>query len=245
MSDKIKVFITVFNRVTWLIPLCEDFVKAGCEVILIDNKSTYPPLLEWYKTCPYKVIYMNKNELAWAFFTTDLYKQYKDRYFIISDSDMDISKVPSDFVNVLFKGFERDLGSAWKVSLSYEIGDLPKNKYTQDVIEYQQRYWDENTLNAAGYYRTWIDLGIALYDRTLRSDTPVKDGPVWYHALSAPRPYTARHMDWYLTEETVRPEDYYYFEHAEYFGMGCLWNERFSQKTIKNLHDYVENKKTE
>jgi hypothetical protein len=71
-----NVFVTIWNRYTWAIPLLADFKKAGLTPIIIDNNSTYPPLLEWYeKECPYKVIRRKNNDGAWAFFITGIAKR--------------------------------------------------------------------------------------------------------------------------------------------------------------------------
>jgi hypothetical protein len=229
---RIKVFVTMFNRFTWALPLLRDFERAGCEVILIDNNSTYPPLLEWYKTCPYKVHRMDKNHLAWAFFTTELYQQYiEDRYFIISDSDMDISRVPTDFVDVLFKALESANAPVWKAALPYDIYDLPDNEYTKVAVGANSGQFEYP--NEQGYFKCDTDLGIALYDRSRRGDNPTKELN-WYASVRLPRPYMCRHLDWYLTEETLREEDRYYFEQAMYYSYGCLWNDKINKHPVKN-----------
>jgi len=231
----IKVFITVFNRFTWLIPLLEDFKKAGCDPVLIDNNSTYPPMLKWLKTCEYPVHFLGKNHLAWAFFTTELYTLYDDRYFIISDSDMDISKVPSDFVSVLYEGLQSATGRIWKCALGYELGDLPDNSVTEIAIHANMA--QESNKNAFGYSHCATDLGIALYDRTRRSDKPTRE-PDWYESLRAPRPYYARHLDWYMTPETLREEDVYYLEEARYYSYLAMMNKTLNPNPIHNRFDY-------
>lgn len=231
-----KVFITVWDRFSWLIPLAKDFSAAGLEVILIDNKSTYPPLLEWYKTCPYEVIWMDDNYGPWAFFTTDLYKKFTDRYFMISDSDYDISKVPKDFVKVLMTGLEESKERVWKSGLGFEINDLPENQYTGYIIQHESRFWKRSQLTQKGYYRCYIDLGIAIYDRSRRGDDPIKESKngSWYDAVHAPAPYVTRHLDWYLTKENIRKEDIYYLENVPaHYGWAWKWyNEIYKNGTI-------------
>ena len=230
-----KVFITVFNRFTWMLPLLEDFKKAGLEPILIDNHSTYPPLLEWYKHCEYPVHFLPKNHLAWAFFTTELYKLYdNERYFIISDSDMDISKVPLDWPQVLFEALQRADDPIWKAALGYEIGDLPQNEMTDMAI---RANWAQNSNpDSFGFTECATDLGIAMYDRLRRSPTPNKEEN-WYASVRAPKPYYCRHLDWYMTSETLREEDIYYLKEARYYSYLCLMNSG-SQNPIANLHQY-------
>jgi hypothetical protein len=215
-----KVFITVWNRYSWLIKLCEDFVKAGLEPVLIDNKSTYEPCVEWLSKCPYKVIRMNKNYGPWAFFTSDLWKEHTDRYVMFSDSDYDISQVPSDFPELLMKGLQTyNVGGVWKVGLSVEISDLPKNNYTDEVIKAEQGFWNFEIM--PGFYRADIDIGIAVYDRSRRSGCGLGDN--WYAGLRTTRPYTCKHLDWYLTPENLRDEDLYFFKQRGKAHHGWTW----------------------
>lgn len=202
-----NVFITIWNRYSWAIPLCEDFSKAGLNVVLIDNKTTYEPAVDWLKKCPYKVHHMNKNFGAWAFFISDLYSEYRDQYFMISDSDQDIRGIPSDWVDVLMKGLDETDDYVWKSGLSQEINDLPDNPYAKSIYDYEKNFYTNK--NKRGYYKVWMDLGVAIYDRARRSETPNKDEN-WYCAVRSPRPYVSRHLDWYLTPETLSEEDRYY-----------------------------------
>ena len=217
-----KVFMTIFNRFTWAIKMCEKFDSAGLEVILIDNKSTYPPCLEWLKNCNYKVEPGTNNYGPWEFMRTDLFTKYPDRYFFLADSDYDISQVPDDFPEFLMKGLLNTIHpEVWKSGLSVEIEDLSKNEYTKQIYEHEISFW-QTEVDDLGFYHSWVDVGIALYDRTRRKSN-------WYDALRAPRPYTCQHLDWYLTPETIREEDIYYFEiknHAHH-GYGREWYNKY------------------
>ena len=218
-----NVFVTIWNRYTWAIPLLADFAKAGLTPIIIDNNSTYPPLLEWYeKECPYQVIRRTTNDGPWAFFITELYQQYRDRYFMVSDSDQDISQCPDGWVDVLMKGLEETEDNVWKSGLSQKIDDLPKdNPYAKEIFEYESAFY--SNINKFGYYRVWMDIGIAIYDRERRSEYPNKD-PNWYCAVRSPLPYQSRHLDWYLTPETLREEDIYYLTTQGRAHQGWLFN---------------------
>ena len=226
-----KCFITIWNRFSWAIPLCEDFIRGGVEPVLLDNDSTYQPCIEWLSKCPYKVIRMNKNSGPWAFFITDLYREFTDRYFMISDSDQDISRVPSDFVDVLMKGFQETSDNVWKSGLSQEIEDLSDNQFARDVYNYEKGYW--SNINQFGYYKVWMDLGIAIYDKSRRGPYPIHEEN-WYCAVRSPRPYTSRHLDWYLTPETLREEDIYYLKESDTANVAHHgWAYKFKKDLLK------------
>lgn len=225
-----NIFITIWNRYSWVIPFCEDCEKAGLTVILIDNKSTYQPCIDWLKKCKYKVIWMNRNATPWAFFNSDLYGQYKDKYFMISDSDQDISKVPSDFPQKLILGLEaHNYNHIWKAGLSQEINDLPDNKFAKEVYDYEKAFWTNPTQSHMRFFEVWMDLGIAVYDRERRGECPNKEEN-WYCAIRADSPYTSRHLDWYLTPENLREEDIYYLTDKDPTYRG--WGFKFYQQEI-------------
>lgn len=224
-----NIFITIWNRFSWAIPFCEDLSKAGLNVILIDNKTTYGPALQWLNKCPYKVIRMDKNEGPWVFFTTGLYSEYTDQYFMISDSDQDISGTPSDWVEVLMKGLDEKADGVWKSGLSQRIDDLPDNPYAKEIYEYERNFY--TNVNKHGYYKVYMDLGIAVYDRSRRGENPIKEEN-WYCAVRSPKPYMSRHLDWYVTPETYREEDIYYMKNKERAHEGWIFN---WNKKYKNL----------
>ncbi len=110
-----KAFVIMFNRLTWPRELCKRLAKEGCEVILIDNGSTYPPLLKWYKTkCPYKIHYLPNTYGHKSLWTSGIINEYNDEYYLVTDHDLDLSLVPNGFIKIL----RYALDSNTKVSLN-------------------------------------------------------------------------------------------------------------------------------
>jgi hypothetical protein len=216
-----KCFVTIFNRFSWAVPLCKDLTDAGLEVIIIDNDSTFPPCVEWLKNCPYKIEKMDSNRGPWAYDKTDLCKKYTDRFYFLCDSDISISTVPKDFPEHLMKGLEKSDPEIWKVGLSFEINDLPDNIVTRQAINHEKAFWGNMT--PFGFHKAWIDIGCTLHDREKKAH--------WYSALRADRPYTGKHLDWYMTKETLREEDLYFLDLTkEYYG----WCRKFYDEVILN-----------
>lgn len=226
-----NVFVTCWNRHTWMIPLLDDFAKAGLTPIVIDNASTYAPCRNYLDNeCKYQVIKRESNDGAWAFFITELYQSYRDRYFMISDSDQSITGIPPDWVHVLFRGLELHTEDGiWKSGLSQRIDDLPDNPYANEIREYEKEFY--KNITSHGYYKSWMDLGIAIYDRQRRGEYPNKEGN-WYCAVRSPLPYVSRHLDWYVTPENMRDEDKYYLTAGGQNHEGWIfnWKNKYKQQ---------------
>jgi hypothetical protein len=208
---KMKAFITMFNRFANVKDLAQSLTDAGCEVYLIDNNSTYSPLLEWYEQINQsRIIRLDKNYLSRVFWDSGLSRKYSDRFYIVTDPDLDISSVPKDFVDVLMNALSLS-ENVWKAGLSLEINDLPENQYTQKVIEHEKRFWE--LYNVYAFYTADVATTLALYDNE-RLPNIVN----FLDAVRMPRPYTAKHLDWYKTRENLTEEDLYYCQTTNWKG---------------------------
>lgn len=215
-----KAFVIMFNRLTWPKALCEILSDLGCEVILIDNGSVYPPLLEWYKTCPYKIHHLPDHYGHRSLWQSNIISQYKDEYYLVTDHDLDVSDVPKDFIEVLLKGLDNPL--VIKAGLSLKLDDLPDNKYTKKVIEWEDKFWkmpkDEN-----GFYYSDIDTTLAVYSR-LRTQEAHDDK--FFRALRAPKPYEAKHLPWYNTPDNLSDEERFYLDNVKRV---AYWTSKFKE----------------
>ena len=110
-------------------------------IIIIDNKSDYQPLLEFYKTCGHKVIYMKKNYghlvfyQAPRFFLSRLFS-----FFILTDPDLaPIEDCPRDFAEQ-FMRIMAYYPKYQKVGFSVKIDDLPEIHRSE--IKWESRFWE-------------------------------------------------------------------------------------------------------
>lgn len=184
----------MFNRITWPKNMAQFLSDTGCEVILIDNNSTYPPLLEWYKTCPYKVHRLTSNCGHRAFWNAGISDLYPDQYYVVTDHDLYLSDIPSDYINILMNEFELH-DNITKCGFSLSIEDLPNNPFANRAKEFESQYW-RNKIGDNGFYNSPLDTTFSLYDRK-------KSGGHFWSAIRSPYPYTSKHLPWYLTKELI------------------------------------------
>lgn len=61
-AHDIPIIINNYNRLTMLKKLIDSLTSRGyTNIVILDNQSTYPPLLEWYAKCQFEVIRLPKN----------------------------------------------------------------------------------------------------------------------------------------------------------------------------------------
>jgi hypothetical protein len=156
---------------------------------------------------------MEKNYLSSVLWSSGLIEEYPDQYYIVTDCDLDISQVPKDFIDVLMNAVNtkrEDDSYVYKAGLSLEINDLPDNEMTRAVIAHEKRFW-ETPVDENGFYRCDVATTLALYNQAVFNG-------VFLDAIRAPRPYTARHLPWYLTKENMTDEEKYFTETTQWAG---------------------------
>lgn len=201
----VPVVINNYNRLSYLEKLIDSLTSRGYHnIYIIDNKSTYPPLLEYYKTCPYKVYMLEKNVGYLAMWQTDVYKDFWKSYYVYTDSDMQIDDLcPDDFMQKFIDILEK-YPSAQKAGFALRIDDLPdcfRNK--ESVIQHEDRFWHNEVEN--GVYEAEIDTTFALY-------RPFCGGKAdrYQKTYRTGFPYVIRHLPWYADSLSLSAEDEYY-----------------------------------
>ena len=178
--------------------------------LIVDNASTYPPLLEWYNDgCPVPVVRSDKNggPRGWQ---QSVLREHP--YYVVTDPDLDLSGVPADVLDLLRGALEAH-PEIIKAGLSLETEGLPEDALAWSV---ERKYWASRYPSDERFWQADIDTTFAMY----RTD------PVWAGqygpSLRADRPYTARHLPWYWTRENIGEEERFYLKHAT--SGGCFYS---------------------
>lgn len=207
------VVINNFNRFSMLQKLIESLEKRGYyNIYIIDNASTYPPLLEWYRKCGYPVYMLNRNAGYLSIWETGIYKQFTDSFFAYTDSDLEICpECPDDFMEY-FIGLLKRHPSYLKAGFSLKIDDLPERYRNRDkVIEWESQFWTRKVKGEENVYNAPIDTTFAVYRPFFKGE--VVDFKFNY--MRAGFPYSARHLPWYVDSSSLSEEERYYVEHIK------------------------------
>ena len=209
-DGKINVFIISFNRVTWLPDMVRDIFAMDNvgEVYIIDNASTYAPLLEYYENTPAKVIYLDRNLGHKSPWLSDVISQLATPYYVVTDPDLSLSGVPRNCLTHLLKGYERYKHlHINKVGLALEIKDLPKTKHTEFVRDFEFNNMWRRPLDPEFFHAT-CDTTFALYNKNkFIWDVDPANHLDFTHAIRSNYPYVAKHMPWYDDPENPSQED--------------------------------------
>jgi hypothetical protein len=177
-------------------------------IILVDNASTYPPLLEFFARTPHEVVRLSENfgphRSIWG---TNVREQYiRGRYYVVTDSDVvPDTQCPGDAVEYFHWALNR-FPSFAKAGFGLHIDDLPEHNELAETIR-RREYWFWVRRFSLNLYQAPIDTTFALY----RPDSAFTLRP----AIRTGAPYLARHQPWYIDSKNRTEEEAYYRDHCD------------------------------
>lgn len=201
----VPIVINNFNRLTFLQKLIGSLECRGySNIYIIDNASTYPPLLDYYDRCPYKVFRLEKNIGYLSIWETGIYDMFKKSFYVYTDSDMQIDEsCPDDFM-ARFINVMQEHPMAQKVGFGLRIDDLPDHfKNKDNVLMHEARFWERPV--ADNLYAAEIDTTFALY-------RPYCKGKAdrYQETYRTGGRYVIRHLPWYVDSSSMTEEEQYY-----------------------------------
>jgi hypothetical protein len=212
---KVPIYINNFNWLTSTKEMTSYFDDIpGVQVVIVDNESTYPPLLDWYASCPCQVVRLPGNfgeHAPWncgVVLSPEAHRTFwGSDFYVVTDSDLSLGTCPKDLIEVLVEG-SRAYPHLNKVALSLEIDDLPdESPAAVHVRQWESQFWRER--QDARFFKAAVDTTFALYSIDVPFGTAQsQDG----NSIRSDRPYTARHLPWYITFEKLTPEEEFYLE---------------------------------
>ncbi len=211
----IPIIINNRNRITFLKKLIDSLKSRGYNnIYILDNNSTYKPLLEYYKNTDCKVIILGKNLGFDALNKIALYKKIKKNYFVYTDSDILPNELcPNDFLNTFLSVLEK-YPKIQKVGFALKIDDLPdfyENK--QKVIDWESKFYKTEIEN--GLYLAPIDTTFALHRPLATISTKGR-----FDMIRVDFPYNAYHLPWYNNSKELSEEEIFYINSIE---IGTHW----------------------
>lgn len=207
-NDKhIPIIINNFNRLEYFQQLIEWLEKAGyTNIYIIDNHSTYQPLLAYYKTLPYTIFELDRNKGHFSLWETIIFSRFANDYYVYTDPDvLPVDECPTDVLSY-FKSLLEKYPGYKKTGFGLKIDDLPDQyNLKEQVIKWESEFWNKPL--EADVFDALIDTTFALYRPGAKGGA---DGP----AIRTAGKYLARHLPWYENSENLSDETKYYLKSA-------------------------------
>ena len=197
------IFLVNFNRFQPIQDLVVSLLERNyTNITIVDNNSSYPPLIEWYKKCPVKLYGVGKNVGPYVLNEIQEFKFITTKIpYVWSDGDVvPVSEAPKDFIEHMIEmAIEHNIP---KLGLSLVINDLPDNfKNKQEVIKHESIFTTLGHIDSK-YGKIWkapVDTTFAVC-RTPNCGYNV-------NAYRMDWPYSARHMPWYYDSDNLPPDE--------------------------------------
>jgi hypothetical protein len=203
MPQRFPVVINCRDRLASLAELVAWLERAGQgPIVLVDNDSTYPPLLHYYEQTPHEVVRLGQNAGPYAPWTSGIVaERFAGQWYAATDPDI----VPDEGCPLDALAFFHDVLRRYpeypKAGFGLRIDDLPDHyRFAAEVRDWERRFWDDAV--EPGLYAAAIDTTFALYrpDVGFQIDSAIRTGP----------PYVARHTAWYVDSDDPSEEERWY-----------------------------------
>ncbi len=211
-ARQIPIIINNYNRLTMLKRLIGSLTSRGYRrIVILDNQSTYPPLLEWYEKCEFEVVRLPQNfgfKALWKY--APVRRRFCSDYYIYTDPDVMLShECPADVVEQMFCILKRHKKKAFKIGPSIRLTDIPDYyAHKKEVVAFESKYFKEKTqVNGLTLYRAPIDTTFALYRPRIGLSRRVT-----LESYRMAEPYSIQHLPWYINSECIDEEERYYME---------------------------------
>lgn len=214
-TTNISIVINNRDRLTTTKKMVEHILSLNPnqKIIIIDNGSTYPPLLKWYDEIGWydEILYNvkverreNKGHLAFWHYG---FPKWIGEYFVYTDSDIILNaEMPKTWLEEMFDILQSN--NVKKVSLALEIDDLPEiYTYKNQVVRNEGRWW----LNKIQYKD--YELYKADTDTTFSLMRNFHDN--CYESIRVAGKFTAKHAPWYIDINNLDEEEKYYLNNID------------------------------
>ena len=232
----IPIFIIVKDRTTVLKQSMESYqnlIKSPIEIILLDQESTYPGMIDFLKQKEkegMKVIYLkNTKPVGNSMFPAirspiyQICQEMSVRYYVLTDPDIMFEKIDGDILEFYTFFMENNPGFD-AIGPMLEIDDIPDYyPFKAEALKRHKLFWDATGDYALygppkpiQYKEKTISYQVAPIDTTFALRDIQKRKFCWTsNAVRTRKPYTAKHLDWYIDPNNITEDQKYYIDTAD------------------------------
>jgi hypothetical protein len=198
----IPVFIIAFNNPTYVSSMVEQLLKYTTDVYIIDNCSTFPPMIKLLNETKANVVRMPENYGHNVYQRSEIQELIRGDYYCITDPDLTLNpNLPSNFIEIL-----RDISEEYqnnKVGFALDHLNNIRMNVTYNgkfITEWESIFWvnpiDHPTLKL---YSAAIDTTFCLINKKY-SNRPFAN-------IRVAGNFTCIHRPWLVTYQDDIPSD--------------------------------------
>lgn len=211
----IPVIIINFNQLEYLKKLIGFLQKRQIDnIVIIDNKSDYPPLLKYYDNIKQQVTveFMPENHGHLVFFKNKhLQEKYGRGYYFLTDADISPNpNLPTNFIEIMIKKMDDYFDKILKVGFALDLKSIPDTyPLKEKVCKWESRFWEDEI--DKDVYLADVDTTFALYKPAYPLKFTVHPDH-FYRAIRLAGDFTCKHMGWYLDPKHLTDEQKHYMK---------------------------------
>ena len=230
VKKNMTVLIIGYNQYTYINKMVSQIEKYTNDIVIVDNNSTYEPLLNYYSTYKYTLLKMDKN-YGHKVYEQEFLKGIFGNLFIITDPDLEFNKkLPNNFIESLIKISNHH--KAGRVGFAIEISSpniRPELTYAGMPLKlWEGRFWQGKIQdNNYELYNAPIDTTFCLLNTKYN-----------YNGLSirVAGNFICKHLPWYIDYHKELLED----EYTKYLENNIstnFWEDKFKLNNKQNKTD--------
>jgi hypothetical protein len=196
IPEQIPIIVIAYNNLFFVRNFIDQIKYFKNPIIIFDNKSTYEPLLQYYKEIKAELgskIVIHLLDINEGCHVTSLYEHILPKIYILSDPDLQLNPgMPENFSDILLALSNKY--RAYKVGLALDISEPKKllsckeYEHGQSIIEWEGKYWNKPIANNEyELYDAPIDTTFCLINHAYSKETQIRIAG----------DFTAKHLPWY------------------------------------------------
>jgi glycosyltransferase involved in cell wall biosynthesis len=217
MSFDPPVIIPCFNNPTYVASMLRQLQERNIgNIILLDNRSSYPEMLELLDNVrnEVRVIRLRRNYGPEYFFRNWLFYLRLPKIFCVTDPDLRFNPaMPVDFIDILKEATVKF--NVGKAGLALDISDASRLRSVRishggknySILEWEAQFW-KHQISTTGegdpIYNAPIDTTFAVYNKAIfKKKDPLR-------AVRFAGRFIAQHLPWYVDVGLPKKEEEFY-----------------------------------
>jgi hypothetical protein len=145
-KKNITSVIIGFNQLTYIRDMVNQLKKYTNDIIVVDNNSTFPPLLKYYEeNCEFTVLRLKKNYGHFVY-KEDFVNNLAGDVFVITDPDLEFNpRLPQDFMNVLISTSNHFKASRVGFALLIDSDEIRSDVFFKNIgiKDWERQFWSK------------------------------------------------------------------------------------------------------